>query len=368
VKENPFSDEKRPFVSPSLNRARIVDLPGMDLPAAVKGKTGFELLSAVALSHRLRREVDALHLPLDTTDWPRAFARCFSADSPEVRAVAEGIACEYGRHVGYLLLRLKRGDKINRDARPDWEPSHWAYWRAIDTIWLGGGLVSGHLGRWALPYAQAILRAAGYCHDGLHLSPYAHDLPLVGAARYASPSAQAVLLFDFGHTLVKRACAFYEAGLLVRLRRLPGRPTPCLEFTAGDESPASLTRQVENMVELMANTWHEVSRAGLTLTPVIVASLACYMRQGQPYPTEMGCYGRLQLLANDVQTFFSARLSQELDHSIAVQLVHDATAAAAVYAGVENAAVLMLGTAIGIGFPPPAAGLWPLVTLVEVRP
>jgi hypothetical protein len=39
--------------------------------------------------------------------------------------------------------------------------------------------------------------------------------------------------------------------------------------------------------------------------------------------------------------------------------MHDGTSAAAAYAGAPHAAVIMMGTAMGIGFPPPIANLRP---------
>jgi len=66
----------------SLNRVRIVDLPGVALDDAIRGKTAYELLAARTLADDVRRHADVLGLDAlrgasDTTLLP-AFARSFT--------------------------------------------------------------------------------------------------------------------------------------------------------------------------------------------------------------------------------------------------------------------------------------------------
>src|SRR5688572_23681336 len=140
--QNPFF-RGNPPVMPSLNRVRIVDLPGMGLPDHVRGKTGFELLSAASLRALIEARREELGLPADTPDLMRTFIQetCLSPVEM-VRTAAEEIASEFGRRLGYLLLTLRRGDGANQAARPEWDERHWAWWPPIRTVWLGGGLAS----------------------------------------------------------------------------------------------------------------------------------------------------------------------------------------------------------------------------------
>jgi hypothetical protein len=119
------------------------------------------------------------------------------------------------------------------------------------------------------------------------------------------------------------------------------------------------------MVALIVTAWQEAKRAN-GVEPAVIASLACYMHNGHPYPYDTGCYGRLQQLGDNLQAFLAMRLSERLNRPVNLQLVHDGVAAATVYAGAEQTAVLTLGTAIGIGFPPFPAGLRPLAMPVEL--
>ena len=53
-------------------------------------------------------------------------------------------------------------------------------------------------------------------------------------------------------------------------------------------------------------------------------------------------------------------IGERTDRDLRVSLVHDGTAAARAYAGVERAAVVTMGTALGVGFSPPAEMVRPL--------
>jgi hypothetical protein len=159
--ENPFFDGAR-FVSPSMNRVRIIELSGVDMPDAVRGRTGFDLLSAAALTARVREKTAVLGLPDDVADVLRAFDGCFTSTSPTIQAAAREIGREYGQNLAYLLLTLKRGDDVNRTARPDWDARHWQWWADIEQVIVGGGLVAGHLGNTAVSHAQTILQKAGF--------------------------------------------------------------------------------------------------------------------------------------------------------------------------------------------------------------
>ncbi|MCA9969782.1 MAG: hypothetical protein KC425_06185, partial [Anaerolineales bacterium] len=134
--EHPFL-ARRPYVRPSLNQARIVDLPGVALPDDVRGRLGYELLGAAGLAARLRRQFPALR---NAAQPLRAFDAYLAPGHPR-QAAALAEAARYGRALGYLLLMLKRGDAVNRVVRRDWGPAHWAFWRGIRCVVVGGGLV-----------------------------------------------------------------------------------------------------------------------------------------------------------------------------------------------------------------------------------
>ena len=341
----------------SLNRVCLIDLPGLDIDPAVKGKTGYELVSSLALTALIRAQIDALKLDpaLDDAALRLAFDVCLNSRRPSVRAAAGSIARQIGRGLGYLLLVLRRGDPINRAARAEWDDSYWAHWTGIRQVWLGGGLVSGALGPHLVTHARAVLADAGIT---LHISPYAPLLPLVGAARFGPPDTTAALVFDFGHTLVKRAVGLYHGGALSELRLLPPVPTRFDDMPVDPADPALFARGVRDlMIGIMTETWHAAQDSGVNPSRVIPASLSAYVRDGQPLDAQSGAYVQLIHITGNAARMLSDHLSAALDTPVAVMLIHDGTAAAATHAGLENAAVITIGTALGIGFPPSDTGL-----------
>jgi hypothetical protein len=191
-------------------------------------------------------------------------------------------------------------------------------------------------------------------------------LPLIGAARTAEDTSATVVL-DFGHSFVKRACARQQDGALTTLRLLPRVPARWTDLAGPTEPPIGDVRRLADfMVETMADTWRTARVTEPEVSSVVVASVASYVRDGQPLPRQGGAYPQLLRLSDDVGGWLSARLSEALDNPMTVRLLHDGTAAGHALAGQEHAAVITLGTALGVGFPPAAGSLRPLAPRFEV--
>ncbi len=267
-----------------------------------------------------------------------------------------------------LLLTLKRADPANRLARPSWGEQHWAFWQDITTIYAGGGLLSGSMGPIVVASAQKSLCEGGFEETSVQHSPFAAHLPMVGLARKAPPNTGTMLLLDFGHTAIKRAVAIYESQKCSRLDLLAPIATDINPHSAIGSEQELAEARAEKLVDVVARSWQEsVNRYG-QLSPTIGLSLACHLVNGHPPPTEMGYYGRLQLLSSSLQDFLAARISKAIGQRIELVLAQDGSAAALTYAGCPRTVVLMLGTAIGVGFPPESsAGLQETVLTVEHR-
>jgi len=211
----------------SLNRVRIVDLPGIDLEPEVKGKLAGELLSADRIVGYVREQAAALGIvgkePLSAGEALAALNCTIRSVDQGARAAARKVACHVGRHLGYLLLTLKRGDEVNRQARLEWDESYWAHWARMRAVWLGGGIVSGPLGTHLRDVAAELLLEHGVVDLVLRVAEHPASLPLIGAARSVPNQSRTALVFDFGGSLVKRACAIYDQGTVTMLRLLPPR-------------------------------------------------------------------------------------------------------------------------------------------------
>lgn len=337
----PF-DPARPNWHNSMNRVVIADLPG--LPAELRGIRSYNLLCAEALTALIKARRDDLHIAPDIPDaeLPIRLNACFQHANQ--RVAAEEIAAEYGRRLGWMLATLKRGDPVNRAVRDDWNETYWAYWATIERVILGGGLISGELGAAMIPHTLATLATLGVTDLHVERSTWASLLPMVGAARHASPGVKRAYILDFGGTSIKRGTAEYEDGNLLRV-------TPLDSVPALHADPAPL---FEFMVGVMAN-------AAVEYDGVILACLATYMENGHPQDGPPGYYGALRDISAHLQTDFARVVSERTGRSIRVGLFHDGTAAATPYAGMQRCAVLTLGTALGVGFPPLSEdGLRPL--------
>ena len=68
-----------------------------------------------------------------------------------------------------------------------------------------------------------------------------------------------------------------------------------------------------------------------------------------------GLYATMSLLAPDVRLLLARDIFDRSGARCRVGMIHDGTAAAAAFAGEPNAAIIALGSALGVGFPPERA-------------
>jgi hypothetical protein len=334
--------------SASINRVRIVDLPGLPPPYALRGeerdKTAYDLLGAQAVYNLVRERADQLELSGLLPDSPTneimaAFQACFVSENPSVKATAEDIRDIVHRRIAILLAVL-----------PEWDDSYWSYWSNIYQIVVGGGLLRDHMGQIVTGRIQAFFYHAHterkYRSISIRYDPYGPYWPLVGAACVALPDMTHMAVLDFGGTSVKTGIAHYEQGALVSIKERDSFPSPLKEPHSyrqqGDIDPMMLFQAVaDRIADTIQTSSHKdsISQA--------VVSVASYIDPtGHPYPDSRGGYAAMQMLAPNLQTALAEAVSQRVGRSLHLRLLHDGTAAATAYPG---RAVLVFGTAIGVG-------------------
>ena len=366
-----------PFTPPtaSMNRVRIVDLPGLPIDDEVRGQQAYHLISALAIVHYAQQRAGALKLPeayrQDTPETrrelPRFVDQSLGSPDADVRAAAEAITRRLGRNLGHVLLTLHRGDAINRAARPDWTDAEWEYWATIRHIWVGGGVMSGLMGERMVRHAEAFLEEMRYGGRlRIARTPRPRNMPLLGAARYLPAATSTALCLDFGATSVKRARLTFDAGTLTQVRPYATLPVEW-QWQNSPEAAAGFEGQevLDFVADAIARTWGEARAGGTALSPDVMLSVAAYVRRGELLGN--GGYARMMLLAaakragNDVRPALAEAVYARTGERARICVIHDGTAAAALHAGKPNAAVLIFGTAIGVGFPPETeANLRPL--------
>lgn len=357
----------------SLNRLKIVDLPGVDIDLDVRGKTGYELLSTQALAELVHMYVSS-NASLEGTQNVTSLSptsllnQYLDWKDVRVRTAAEIVGEQFGRRLGYLLAVLKRGDTINRDAYKNWNDSYWHYWSAIRTIRLAGGLVAGSLGVLILQNATTVLHEVGVVDYKLHLAPHPIILPLIGAARSVPQEYSAALVFDFGHSLIKRGYPIYRGQILEGMWLLSSVTARWMSKTeVGESADANQTRLLAEFIALrIADTWQEIRRQGLPLVRLALVSIACYLQSGQPLAREGDPYAQLHTVSNNLSRWLTEKVSSLIGQRIEILLIHDGTAAARAYNARTCTSVVMLGTALGAGFSPQSRQLRPSIQQLRI--
>lgn len=350
VDSHPFFDpfHLRPLAS--LNRRAVSLLAG--IKTEYVGKTGAELLTKRALielveTYRAALGLEGIH--------PEQYALHVNAlleqvDTPGYPAAA-GVAQEYGKRLGYLLASLFLAPTELTSPLDAWEAQYLRYWQeTVRSIWLGGGHASGKFGAVACQAAKRTLEQLGLGARTVQVTLEPGFLPLIGAARVNFSSAQTAVVADFGSSRAKRGVALYnDQGQLAKLIVFAPEDITGL---ISQEDPAELA---EGMVWLISDTVRRAGRAALS-TQVIV-SVAAYVENGQPLNINRGAYTSLNQLAPDLKAWFSERITHESQRPVRISFAHDADIAARALAGKERAALVMLGSGMGVGFVPPDENL-----------
>jgi hypothetical protein len=316
-------DPRYPPTSNSLNRLR---LEAASVPDALRGQWGYTLLSAQTLKMLIEPYTPDVAIFYEETareaDW------------------AVKITTTLGTRLGTLLLTLLRNDAQTQQANAEKPAGFWDYWSGVQTVYLGGGMLRGRVGQLIAAQAQTTLQSLAQ-EPAYRVIRAEHPqmLPLLGAARTIQTGQRACVL-DFGGSYVKRAIAHYTPEGLRRMQILDSLPS---NFPAD----AALAQDVfERMVEIIARSYADAD----ALT--IAVSIASYVdAQGQPLLTQGGLYMNLARLTQNLPAALSQAVSEHLGKTLQVRVLHDCTSAALFFSPTDYAAVMMIGTALGAGYP-----------------
>jgi hypothetical protein len=145
-----------------------------------------------------------------------------------------------------------------------------------------------------------------------------------------------------------------EGGALVRIQRFPSL-RPDANRIPADAEPGQVARAMLDFVaRAIAQTLEEAVGLGLSPGEDVMLSVAGYVQDGRILTGQYAglCAGDAGGPASDARPLISMAAQELIGRAFRVHLIHDGTAAAAVYAGHPNTAVIMFGTALGIGFSP----------------
>ena len=324
-----------PGFTPSVNRSIITGIP--DLPVEFRGARAFDWLSSVGIARRVRERIASIDLApvpdglgpdviIAAAPYPRALDAMVTAGDPTAAALADDL----GVALAGLVVMLTLGPADARSARPDWPAEHWERWAAVRRIAVGGGIVSGGLGRRMVASAIAWLPRLGGGEVQLRLADEPGSLALRGAATRL-PSGRAVLV-DAGLTWIKRGLADVRDGR-------------CVTLTALEAVSPPLGPRAGALADFLADAAADVVQ-GSSVSSAGFAVAADADPSGQPLGGQPGFYGSLGTIP--LGRRLADRLGDRLGYPVTVRTVNDGDAAAAAIAGAADA-VIMLGTAIGVG-------------------
>lgn len=357
--QNPFlfqlENSKSQYLTPlcSLNKAVIKKLPVYGIDDEIEGMTFRDAFSTQAVVDEIKVQAKLYSVDISKFEdymLPKLLDQALVSDDVKYRQLASKIAIKFGNRLGLLLLTLRLGEQENRDARPDWNSEHWEYWAQLDTIIFVGGLASGLLGRRIKERIQFVFDAKGAKPYNIMLFDNGTYVGAMGCAQTLMKNNTTSLVFDFGHTNLKRCVARMSNGEICEFTPLESVKS-CFVHSKLEpyENPWQTALMLHRyLVKVIVDT-HKSQSKRYDLCDEIIVSIANY-NAGGVLNAERGGYAKLTELSNDYAKLLNEDLSGMLHKKVKVRLVHDGTANALYFSSVENSACISLGTAFGVGF------------------
>ncbi len=237
-----------------------------------------------------------------------------------------------------LILGLHFHDE--RIRRHSWNQRQWEAWQNIDHLVLCGGLMESSLGPIILAQLQ---KSIPQIH--LEISAHSKNMSIIGAAKRMSLQCKQALLFDFGHTLVKRGKMVHQndSSTIYFDQAIPASFTQwILQPTLED------AKSLHTMIfDILVQTIHENEH--LCETEINIGmSIANYVDQG--ILIDRGGYGKLLKITDNYEKYLTAELFKKFNKPIFLKLIHDTTAASFDLPNNPHSALISFGTTLGVGF------------------
>lgn len=354
IKINQHTGSQFVSSSCSLNRAIMAKTPIDGIDDSVEGKCFKDIFSTGLIVAEIKDMAGAYNIDLSgykDAYLPQILDRYLVSNDIMKKELAHSVVNKFGKRLGMIFLALKKGERENRDARPEWSEEHWNYWKKLKTVILVGGLASGLTGRY---FKENIF----YVFDRANIEPYnirlfdnATYVGVQGASEFLMDDDTISLVLDMGHTNIKRCIVRKENGRLTSFNSLESIPTPYMkaDYSDDDEKFSDAIKLHKYIVNLIYSTYKNYNEK-LKLSDTVVISVANYNSKGILNAVHGG-YAKLSMLGGDYEKLLSEDISSELHKKVDIRLVHDGTANALYFKNVKESVCISLGTAFGIGFP-----------------
>ena len=358
--KNPFISvsevDKTEYLSSrcSLNRAILARVPVKGIEDGIEGMNFKDIFSTPAIVAEIRAV--APKYGIDVGDIPdselsKILTEGLESRDARLRQMAEHVTKKFGNRLGMILLTLKTGLPDNRAARDDWDDTCWQFWQELETVILTGGLASSLLGRKLKEYIHNIFDMAGVKPYQIMLFDNGRYIGVMGVAQRLMKDNTAALVMDMGHTGVKRAYVRKQDGEIAAMTPMNTLPTFYTQshFASEQDRRDTAIKLHQYIVSTVASSYREAQLGG-ELDDTVFLSIANYVHNGE-LDSVRGGFAKLSMLGANYANVLSEDLSAELHRELKVRLVHDSTAAALYFEGIDNSVCITLGTAFGVGFP-----------------
>lgn len=353
---NPFVKNDFLCLNASINKLIIEKMPTDIVKQNLQGKTALEIFSTQLFIEEIRKNYKGLKLDIDKIVdkiLPQHLEKCLESDDDSAKEVANDIVRLFGERLAVILLTLKKGEHANRLKRKDWDDEHWDYWNKIENAVLVGGLASLMLGEKLKYYIEKVfMESKENCYN-IKLVKNSADVGIIGCSTYvqAENERDFYLIFDFGQTFIKRSLVKIEDKKIkdiIKLDKILSMHVKW-EFEDDEEEKHEAVELHNHLLNSIIDAINILEEKSSSIGEHIVISIANYVENG--VFANRGGYGKLRLLSDNYEIYLANALSQELNKSFKITLVHDGTAMAAAFSNYSNSVCISLGTAFGVGFP-----------------
>ena len=284
-----------------------------------------------------------------------------SADATRAARAAEVVG-SFGRALGHLIATLKAAPPSapHRPAFPipgavaptAWRSAYLSHWARVERIWLGGGLTAA-LGDVFIDPARAEVERLGVHGCPIDLAAHADVLALIGAARSRRAPPPVAVVLDFGGSAVKRAVALAPDGVAGASRDVVGPP----RARAGEPtSPVSSSKRLRT--RLMKPGAHTPTSIHMSRR-----ALPAMSPRDDPFPRT----GHTDRSDSLMRATSRKHCSSRPGHPVRLEFLHDGTAAARGLVDPGQAGLIVLGSFLAAGFPPPDGRLAPVANDFWIR-
>lgn len=332
-----------------VNRIILSDLPRIYNFEEFEESDAYGIFSSGEVIGAVASVADKLGIDLtvtEGTDLPRRLSTALESDDESIRRVADELAADFGRRLGLIFYVLKRDTAVTLKANPWYAPEDFDRWCKVRSIYLVGGLANGSLGKAMADNAQKLLCELGIPDVSVKTGAYPSYAQFMGISRLTDGTKTAAL-FDFGHTFVKSAAAFFNGGKLSGIAMRPKIPSQYMGkgFANKDDELSEAKELHKFITDVIVKT---VSSLGEDVSSVLPVSIANNVTDGRI--NGGGCYYKLMYLGDNYAELLSRDVSERLGMKVEVSLVHDGKAAALCFEDEADTVAVALGTAFGVGF------------------